>query len=109
MQQQAQGGGQPFAPGVTVADIATGMNACTAILAALYDRERTGEGQAINVTLMDSQLAFLAEAAAPALVQREGTPWTPFRHGLQRTRDGYVAINAGSPRNWRDTRARARR
>ncbi|MBK9610630.1 MAG: CoA transferase [Dehalococcoidia bacterium] len=91
----------PFAPGVTVADIATGMNACTAVLAALYDRDRTGEGQAINVTLMDSQLAFLAEAAAPALVDPEGTSWTPFRHGLQRTRDGYVAINAGSPRNWR--------
>ncbi|WP_343387745.1 CoA transferase [Candidatus Amarobacter glycogenicus] len=77
------------------------MNACTAVLAALYDRDRTGEGQAINVTLMDSQLAFLAEAAAPALVDPEGTSWTPFRHGLQRTRDGYVAINAGSPRNWR--------
>ena len=101
VQQQAQGGDQPFAPGVTVADIATGMNACTAVLAALYDRDRTGEGQAINVTLMDSQLAFLAEAAAPALVDPEGTSWTPFRHGLQRTRDGYVAINAGSPRNWR--------
>lgn len=98
VQQQAQGGTEPFAPGVTVADIATGMNACTAILAALYDRERTGAGQIINVTLMDSQLAFLAEAAAGTLA---GEPFQPFRHGLQRTNDGYLAVNAGTPRNWR--------
>ena len=98
VQQQAQGGPEPFAPGVTVADLATGMNACTAILAALYDREKTGAGQFINVTLMDSQLAVLAEAAAPAL---SGEPFVPFRHGLQRTSDGFVAVNAGSPRNWR--------
>src|SRR5690606_29933040 len=42
VQQQAQGGDVPFAPGVTVADIVTGTNAFSAILAALYDRERTG-------------------------------------------------------------------
>ena len=100
VQQQAQGGDEPFAPGVTVADIATGMNACTAIVAALYDREKTGAGQSINVTLMDSQLAFLAEAAVPALTAPADAPWIPFRHGLQRARDGYVAINVGSPRNW---------
>lgn len=101
VQQQAQGGDRPFAPGVTVADIATGMNACTAILAALYDREHTGEGQSINITLMDSQLAFLAEAAAPALASSPTDEWVPFRHGLQETKDGYVAINSGSPRNWK--------
>lgn len=98
VQQQAQGGAEPFAPGITVADIATGMNACSAILAALYDREKTGSGQYINVTLMDSQLAFLSEAAAPAL---SGQPFAPFRHGLQRTNDGYLAVNAGASRNWR--------
>src|SRR5690606_17675967 len=100
VQQQAQGGDQPFAPGVTVADIATGMNACTAILAALYDREQTGQGQAVDITLMDSQLAFLAEAAAPALTAAEDEPWVPFRHGLQRAKDGYLAVNLGQPRMW---------
>ncbi len=98
VQQQAQGATEPFAPGVTVADLATGMNACTAILAALFDREKTGRGQYINVSLMDSQLAFLAEAAAGLLA---GEAFVPFRHGLQRTQDGYLAVNAGSPRNWR--------
>lgn len=100
IQQQAQGGDVPFAPGVMIADIAAGMNACTAIVAALYDRERTGEGQAINIALMDSQLAVLAEAAAPALAGKTADKWTPFRHGLQRAKDGYLTINLGSPRNW---------
>ena len=100
VQQMAQGGDAPFAPGVTVADIATGMNACTAVLAALYDREHTGHGQEINIALMDSQLAMLAEAAAPALSNGRDAPWVPFRHGLQQTKDGYLAINLGAPANW---------
>lgn len=101
VQQMAQGGSAPFAPGVTIADVATGMNAAMAILAALYDRERTGQGQSIDIALMDSQLAMLAEAAAPALAKGREAPWIPFRHGLQATRDGYLAINVGSPANWR--------
>jgi crotonobetainyl-CoA:carnitine CoA-transferase CaiB-like acyl-CoA transferase len=100
IQQQAQGGQVPFAPGVMIADIATGLTACTAILAAIYDRERTGLGQEINVALMDSQLALLSEAAGPALAKESGDDWKPFRHGLQQARDGYLAINLGSPKNW---------
>lgn len=100
VQQQAQGGSEPFAPGVTVADIVTAMNAVSAILAALYDRERTGEGQWIDVTLAESQMAMLSEVARPAL---EGAPqeaWRPFRHPIHRARDGHVTINLGSERNW---------
>lgn len=100
VQQMAQGGDVPFAPGVTIADIATGMNATMAILAALYDRERTGKGQAVDIALMDSQLAMLGEAAATALAAKPGDQWEPFRHGLQRTLDGHLAVNRGSDRNW---------
>jgi crotonobetainyl-CoA:carnitine CoA-transferase CaiB-like acyl-CoA transferase len=99
VQQQAQGGDRPFPPGVTVADIVTGMNACTAIVAALYDRMHTGHGQEIDISLMDSQLAFLGEAAADGPITA-GAPWTPRRHGLQRTLDGYLTINLGPPKNW---------
>lgn len=74
VQQPAQGGERPFAPGVTVADIAAGMNTCTAIVAALYDPERTGFGQSIDIALMDSQLALLAEAAVPALAASADAP-----------------------------------
>ena len=97
VQQQAQGGAEPFAPGVTVADLVTGMNACMAVLAALFDRVTTGAGQFVNVTLMDSQLAFLGEVAGPLLA---GEPFRPFRHGLQKTQDGYLTVNAGPPRSW---------
>ena len=99
VQREAQGGDQPFPPGVTVADIVTGMNACTAILAALYDRTLTGRGQEIDISLMDSQLAFLGEAAADGPI-KAGARWTPRRHGLQRTLDGYLTINLGPPKNW---------
>ena len=99
VQQQAQVGPEPFPPGVTLADIVTGMNACTAIVAALYDRQRSGRGQEIDISLMDSQLAFLGETAADGPI-RPGAAWTPRRHGLQRTLDGYLTINLGPPKNW---------
>jgi len=100
VQQMAQGGPTPFAPGITVADMVTGMNAFSAILAALYDRERTGRGQRIDVSLMDSQLALLTEVASEPLRGQTEDAWQPFRHGLQAARDGYLAINAGGPLNW---------
>ena len=46
--------GQPAKPGIPVADIAAGMYAYSSVLAALYDRERTGRGTAISVSLFDS-------------------------------------------------------
>jgi CoA:oxalate CoA-transferase len=100
VQQQALGGDAPFAPGVTVADLATASFATSAILAALYDRERTGRGQAVDVSLMDGQLAILNAVAAPALAGRPPEDWTPFRHPIHAARDGHVTINIGSPRNF---------
>jgi itaconate CoA-transferase len=46
--------GQPAKPGIPVADIAAGMYAYSSVLAALFDRERTGRGTAIAVSLFDS-------------------------------------------------------
>jgi itaconate CoA-transferase len=46
--------GQPAKPGIPVADVAAGMYAYSSVLAALYDRERTGHGTAIAVSLFDS-------------------------------------------------------
>ena len=100
VQQKAQGGPEPFAPGVTVADLVTGMNAFSAILAALYDRERSGQGQRIDIALMDSQLAMLTEVAGEPLRGQAEDEWQPFRHGLQQAKDGHLAVNIGPPRNW---------
>lgn len=101
VQQQVVGSEAPFAPGVTVADIMAGTNAALAILAALFDRERTGQGQWIDVTLMESQLAMLNEPASQALAGISEEAWQPFRHPIHSARDGHVSINIGNTRNWR--------
>jgi formyl-CoA transferase len=67
-------GGGPMRAGVAIADLFTGMYACSAILAALYGREKTGEGATIDLALFDTQLAVLANQAANALISGEDPP-----------------------------------
>jgi crotonobetainyl-CoA:carnitine CoA-transferase CaiB-like acyl-CoA transferase len=57
-------GGGPQKVGVAVADLFTGMYACTSILAALRHRDLTGLGQAIDMALLDTQVAMLANLGA---------------------------------------------
>ena len=61
-------GGGPQKVGVAVADLFTGMYASTAILAALRHRDRTGVGQSIDMALLDTQVAMLANLGANYLV-----------------------------------------
>jgi crotonobetainyl-CoA:carnitine CoA-transferase CaiB-like acyl-CoA transferase len=61
-------GGGPQKVGVAVADLFTGMYATVAILAALRHAERTGEGQQVDMALLDSQVAMLANLGANYLV-----------------------------------------
>jgi len=83
-------GGGPMRAGVAVADLFTGMYTTVAILAALYRRERSGEGAHIDMALLDSQLAMLANPSSNALVSghdpvRQGVthpnlvPYQPFK------------------------------
>lgn len=67
-------GGEPSKVGVAVADLATGQNAATAILAALLQRGREGRGQRIDVSLFDTQLAMLANVAGNALFTGTDAP-----------------------------------
>ena len=60
-------GGGPQKVGVAVADLFTGMYASSAIVAALLHRERTGEGQYIDIALLDAQVAMLANLGAAFL------------------------------------------
>ena len=57
-------GGGPQKVGVAVADLFTGMYATVAILAALRHRDATGQGQAIDMALLDTQVAMLANLGA---------------------------------------------
>jgi formyl-CoA transferase len=67
-------GGGPMRAGVAIADLFTGMYTCSAILAALYGREKTGEGAYIDLALFDTQLAVLANQASNALISGEDPP-----------------------------------
>ena len=95
-------GGGPMRTGVAITDLATGMYTCVGILAALYHRERTGEGQHIDVALLDSGMAFLINQALSYLVSGEApgrtgewhpslAPYQPFD-----VADGRVVIACGN-------------
>lgn len=94
--------GEPTKPGVAYADIFTGLYGVIAIQSALLQRERTGAGQYIDMALLDSQVAVLANQALNYLVsgiapRRMGNshpnivPYQPFP-----TTDGYIVIAVGN-------------
>jgi len=113
---QAEGGlmsitgpqeGQPYKVGVAIVDITAGLFASHAILAALHYREKTGQGQYIDVALLDAQLGWLANVAQNYLVS--GQP--PKRHGNAHpnivpyetfeTADGWLALGVGNDRQYK--------
>ncbi len=69
--------GDPFRAGVAIADLTAGMFASNAILAALFARERSGDGQQIDIALLDSQVAIMSYVASNYLVSGE----LPRRYG----------------------------
>ncbi len=66
-------GGSPTKVGVAIADIVCGLQASTAILAALHRRSETGEGARIEVPLFESTLSWLANRAQEYLLTGEDT------------------------------------
>ena len=98
--------GPPAKVGVAWIDVMTGMNAVSAILAALYHRERTGEGARIDISLWDTAIAALVNqghnALAGATPQRMGTAHpnlVPYR--VFEASDGWFAIGVGSTGQWK--------
>ena len=63
--------GEPHKVGVAVSDLAAGLHAAVAILAAVRHRDATGAGQFVDVSLFDASLGLLANVASSALVSRE--------------------------------------
>ncbi len=99
--------GQPMKVGVGIADVMCGMYATVGILAALRHKERTGEGQHIDVALVDSQIAWLINEGVNYLVsgnvpQRRGNahpnivPYQVFA-----TMDGHVLVAVGNDAQFR--------
>ena len=100
--------GAPQKVGVALTDILTGLYAANAIQAALAHRERTGEGQRIDIALLDVQVACLANQAMNYLVsgkapQRLGNehpnivPYAAFP-----TADGHMILTVGNDRQFAD-------
>jgi len=100
-------GRPPVKVGVPAADLSAALFGAYAILAALFARERTGRGQFIDVSLLESALAlqvwetsgYFANGQVPeplGSAHRVNAPYQAFR-----TADGYVTIGATSPANWK--------
>lgn len=82
----------PRGPGIAVADVVTGITAFGAICAALYRRERTGEGEYIDLALFDS--LFCANDMSLQRCLIDGRIEVAY-HPVHATLDGYVTANLG--------------
>jgi formyl-CoA transferase len=112
---QAEGGmmsitgpveGPPYRVGIPIVDITTGMFSTTAILAALRARDITGEGQLVDMSLLDAHVALLANVASNYLIGKTApgrygnahpnlTPYEAFR-----ARDRWFVLGAANDRQW---------
>ena len=100
-------GASPQKSGVAIADIFTGMYASTAILAAIVHRDHTSEGQYIDVSLLDTQIAVMANVSSAYLTSGE----VPKRWGNASaiivpyqtfpTSDGWMIVGAGNDSQYR--------
>ncbi len=68
MSVNGEEGGGPLKAGIPIADLSTGMYATVSIMMALRHAERTGEGQHIDISLLDTQITMMANQAAIWLV-----------------------------------------
>lgn len=96
--------GDPQRVGTPVADVTAGMYACMAVLAALHVRDRTGKGQHIDISLLESAVSLLSNVASNYLISKEEAvrygnghpnivPYQAFH-----TRDGYIVVACGNDR-----------
>jgi formyl-CoA transferase len=98
--------GEPHRAGIAIADLAAGLYAGNAILAALFARERTGKGQRVDISLLDCQVALMSYVASNFLVSQQ----PPKRFGnahpnivpyeVFRAKDGHFAFAVGNDGQW---------
>ncbi|MBL3703273.1 CoA transferase [Sulfitobacter sp. BDSS02] len=94
--------GEPMKVGVGVTDVICGLYAVTAILAAIRHRDQSGEGQHIDIALVDSQVAWLVNAGTNYLLSGQEQPRLGNQHPnivpyqVFATGDGHVIVAAGN-------------
>ena len=98
--------GPPTSVGLPICDLGTGMWGAQGVLAALYERQRTGRGQKIECSLLETAVAFsswtsagwLADHVEPVRMgsrHRQNAPYQRFE-----TQDGYMMIGASGQSIW---------
>lgn len=99
--------GPPTKVGLSIADLVAGLFALQGILLALRVAEHTGQGQWVDVSLLDGQVALLTFQAAAYFATGQNPPRMGNRHPMitpyetYRTSDGYVIIAVGTEGMWR--------
>ena len=102
MSLTGQPGGMPTRVGTSLGDLAAGLFTAIGVNAALYHRTCTGEGQKIDVAMLDCQVALLENAIARYQATGEVPQPLGSRHpsiapfGAFATRDGFIVIAAGN-------------
>jgi len=100
-------GGGPMRAGIAIADSSAGLYATIGILIALTERERSGVGQWVQTSLLQSQVAMMDFQAARYLVEGEVPGQAGNEHpysmpmGVLNTADGYINIGVGGDGQWR--------
>ncbi len=96
----------PTRVGVSIGDMGAGLFTIIGITSALYHREITGEGQRIDVAMLDCQLSLLENAivrygvngTSPIPTGNQHPTITPFQ--VFKTKDDYLALSMGNDRMW---------
>jgi CoA:oxalate CoA-transferase len=98
----------PLRTGFPVCDTVGGLNAAYAIMSALYYREKTGEGQFIDIAMLDSIMPLMGWVAANLLIGGKqpilmgNDNFTAAPSGTFLTKDGYINIAANKQEQWED-------
>lgn len=101
-------GGPPVRPGVSLGDIAAGLYTAIGVLAALHERQRSGRGQMLDVSMLDCQIAIQENAFMRYFVTGEAPRPIGTRHPLTTpfqafpTKDGWIvlALSWGVENQW---------
>jgi crotonobetainyl-CoA:carnitine CoA-transferase CaiB-like acyl-CoA transferase len=98
--------GPPISVGLPICDLGTGMWAVQGILAALYERQRTGKGRLVECSLLETAIGFSSWTSAQWLADREEPTRQGSRHRQNapyqrmRTKDGYLMVGAAGQTIW---------
>jgi len=100
------GAARPVSAGAPLADVTAGIYAAVGVLAALNHRHRTGEGQHVEATLLESAMAHTVWEAGTALTTGQVARPNGSRHRLAapyealKTRDGFLVIGVNNQKLW---------